>query len=166
MSIDEFLRFVKNKQPPAPSAELVALEDDLGCQLPGDYREFLIACNGGHVGGRLWFTGSTPDGSSADAGVHHVGGFRSESYFSIPHVRAIYGARIPKSLLWIMDDPFGNAICLGLEGDLRGRVFFWDHESEPDPDVWDGRAETAGNIRLLALSFVDFVSGLQPAPDG
>ena len=40
----------------------------------------------------------------------------------------------------------GNAICLGLSGEHRGRVYFWDHENEPDPDEWDGEVETAGNL--------------------
>jgi len=61
-----------------------------------------------------------------------------------------------------MDDPFGNAICLGVSGNHRGKVYFWDHESEPDPDEWDGRVETAGNVQLLADSFAAFVGGLRP----
>lgn len=161
MSIDEFLQAVRNKQPPAPTEQLLALEHSLGVALPDDYRRFLIGCNGGHVGGRLWFRGPTPDGESADAGVHHIGGFRSESYFSLTQTRKTYGPRIPPTLLWIADDPFGNAICLGLREPHRGHVFFWDHEHEPDPEAWDGRLETAGNLQLLALSFTDFVSGLR-----
>jgi hypothetical protein len=45
-------------------------------------------------------------------------------------------------------------------GKHRGRVYFWDHEDEPDPDDWDGEVETADNISLLANSFTDFVAGL------
>jgi hypothetical protein len=67
-------------------------------------------------------------------------------------------------LIWIADDPFGNAICLGISGGHRGKVFFWNHENEPDPDDWDGSVETAGNIDLLANSFSEFISGLQQVP--
>jgi hypothetical protein len=59
-----------------------------------------------------------------------------------------------------MDDPFGNAICLGIRGEHRGRVYFWDHEREPDADEWNGEVQTAGNLQLLADSFTDFVAGL------
>jgi hypothetical protein len=56
--------------------------------------------------------------------------------------------------------PGGNAICLGLTGDYRCRVFFWVHDEQPDPEEWDGEVETAGNVRLLANSFTDFVAGI------
>ena len=94
----------------------------------------------------------------------HIGGFREESYFSLESSRDTYqsdGLRIPKELVWITDDPFGNAICLSILAEHRGRVYFWDHENEPDADKWDGSIETAGNIDLLANSFKDFLSGLQ-----
>ncbi|HQE44693.1 MAG TPA: SMI1/KNR4 family protein [Phycisphaerae bacterium] len=117
-------------------------------------------CNGGHVGGRFWFKGPTPDGCEADAGVHHVGGLREERRFSLVWARDCYEAGMPRGLIWIMDDPFGNAICLGVGGKYHGKVFFWDHEQEPDADEWNGEVETAGNVQLLSDSFSDFVAGL------
>jgi hypothetical protein len=60
-----------------------------------------------------------------------------------------------------MDDPFGNAICIGVSGKHRGKVFFWDHECEPDPESWDGEVSSAGNIELISGSFSDFVAGLR-----
>jgi hypothetical protein len=161
MNIDEFVAVVREKKPPAPPNELAAFEKEIGHPLPEDYRKFLIACNGGFVGGSLWFKGPTPNGDGADAGVHHIGGFREESYFSLRWTRECYVGRIPDALLWIMDDPFGNAICLGVAKPYRGQVFFWDHENEPDEN-WDGSVESAGNLQLLANSFTDFVAGLQP----
>lgn len=165
MTIDEFLQQIEHRQPPAPAVPLAELEAELGCALPADYRDFLVRCNGGFVGGELWFFGPTPEGHSVQAGVHHVGGFREESHFSIPETRAVYGGRIPAPLLWIMDDPFGNAICIAVGGERHGAVFFWDHEDEPDPDTWDGRMESAGNIGLLANSFTEFVAGLSSHVD-
>jgi hypothetical protein len=165
MTIDEFLTAIESKKPPAPHDELEAFEADLGGKLPADYRRFLVACNGGYVGGRFWFKGPTPEGNTAEAGVDHIGGFRDESYFSLKRRRAVYKGRIPKDLLWIMDDPFGNAICLGIAGKHSGKVYFWDHEEEPDEEEWDGRVETAGNVTLLANSFTDFVAGLGEPED-
>ena len=144
---------------------MAVFEADIGQRLPFDYRQFLIHSNGGHVGGRYWFKGPTPEGKAADAGVHHIGGFRPESHFSLVSNRKCYQGRIPSVLIWIMDDPFGNAICLGIKGDQRGRVFFWDHENEPDDEEWDGQVETAGNLQLLANSFTEFVAGLRLPDD-
>ena len=84
---------------------------------------------------------------------------------SLAWARACYAGRIPVDLLWIMGDPFGNAICLGVGGTHRGRIYFWDHEMEPDPDSWDGQVDTAGNVSLIAGSFAEFVAGLRPTSD-
>ncbi|MGN6848800.1 MAG: SMI1/KNR4 family protein [Sphingomicrobium sp.] len=160
--MEEFLTEIENKAPPAPPRDVARLERSLGSELPTDYRDFLGACNGGYVGGALWFEGPTPAGEVADVGVHHIGGFRDEYYFSLDKARDTYKRRIPADLLWIMDDPFGNAICLGIGGEHRDKVYFWDHELEPDQAKWDGRVETAGNLILLTNSFRDFVAGLKP----
>lgn len=165
VTIDEFLQAIKRTAPPAPTHKLAQLEVELGVLLPADYRGFLQTCNGGYVGGSLWYKGPTPAGDPADAGVHHIGGFREESYFSLEWARECYAGRIPDELLWIMDDPFGNAICLGVPGTHRGKIYFWDHEMEPDPDSWDGQVDTARNVSLIADSFTEFVAGLKPTAD-
>src|SRR5258708_5675517 len=129
MTINEFIVQVKKKLPPAPPDELAEFENLIKNRLPDDYRYFLINCNGGYVGGRYWYRGVKPEGQEVEAGVHHIGGFRQESRFSLPWHRQCYDGRIPADLIWISDDPFGNAICLGIEGRHRGRIFFWDHEN-------------------------------------
>ena len=163
MSMDEFLAHVENASPPAPISAVRELERDLAAPLPEDYRQFLLKCNGGFVGGRLWYRGPTPTGEAADAGIHHVGGFRAESYFSLRSAREIYEGRIPRELLWIMDDPFGNAICVCVSGPKRGAVYFWDHELESRLANWDGSLESAPNVQLLANSFTQFLCGIVPA---
>jgi hypothetical protein len=95
MTIDEFLQAIKKTAPPAPADKLLALEDELGGPLPDDYRRFLEKCNGGYVGGAFWYKGPTPTGAAADAGVHHIGGFRAESHFSLTSARSAYAGRIP-----------------------------------------------------------------------
>jgi hypothetical protein len=165
MTFDEFLQAIRKTAPPAPADKLARLEGALGVSLPDDYRRFLQTCNGGYVGGALWYKGPAPTGDPADAGVHHIGGFREESSLSLERKRELYAGSIPDELLWIMDDPFGNAICLGIQGPHRGNIYFWDHEMEPDPDDWDGQVDTAENVSLIAGSFTEFVAGLKPAAD-
>jgi hypothetical protein len=162
MTIDEFVFRVKKKLPPAPADELARFEALIGHALPDDYRSFLVRCNGGSAGGRYWFRGKNPEG--LEVGVQRVGGFRDESHFSLRWARDCYHGRIPATLVWIMDDPFGNAICLGVAGKHRGRVYFWDHGNEPGED-WDGSVETAGNLTLLANSFTEYVAGLRELDD-
>ena len=49
----------------------------------------------------------------------------------------------------IADDPFGNAICLGVRGKIFGIVFFWDHEaSDAEPECIAGSfTELVKNLR-------------------
>jgi hypothetical protein len=70
---------------------------------------------------------------------------------------------MPRELLWIMDDPFGNAIGVCVTGPKRGAVYSWDHDREPRPEEWNGSIETAENVSLLANSFTDFIAGVRPA---
>lgn len=165
MTLDELLASLDHKSPPAPSDALKRFERTIGQQLPGDYREFLVRCNGGYGAGDIHYLAPpTPEGQSPDVCLNHVGGFREEDYFSLESAYENYQQyeiRIPKDLIWIANDPFGNAICLGIAGAHCGKVYFWDHENEPDPDQWDGRVESADNIDLLANSFSDFLAGLQ-----
>ena len=95
----------------------------------------------------------SPGGASAVAGVDHIGGFRTESYFSLTRRLDRYKGRIPRELLWIMDDPCGNAICVGIIGSYRGRVYFWDHEQEEDEP-------SLRNISEIAETFAGFVNAL------
>jgi hypothetical protein len=142
--------------PPSPS-QLEAFEAEIGTTLPDDYRRFLLRSNGGSLGDKYCF-----ENDEAYVRASAVGGFQEP--YSLRAARGCYQGhpvRIPRALVWIMEDPGGNAVCLGLTGKHRGRVYFWVHDEEPDPDEWDGEVETAGNIRLLADSFTEFVAGLR-----
>jgi hypothetical protein len=165
MTIEVLLMAMENQQGPADEADIIAFETEIGAKLPADYRAFLSVSNGGCVGGALWFHGPTPKGEVADVGVHHVGGLRPECHLGLRSARATYQdsrQRIPRELIWIMDDPFGNAICLGIVGTCRGKVYFWDHELESSLDDRRANLESVGNVQLLAETFSDFVADLQP----
>lgn len=166
MTIEEFRAYLAKPGTLLSEAEITAFEKDIGTTLPDDYRSFLQTVNGGWVGGALLISGTTDDGDPIDSDLHHIGGLRSEPHMDLRAARATYQdwlARIPRDLIWIMDDSTGNAICLGIAGDARGKVYFWGHELEPDLDETDGTIEGMGNITLIAHSFASFFSGLQLA---
>ena len=167
ITLDQFIAAVESRGPSLRDDDLRQFESEIGCRLPDDYREFLLRCNGGFVEADLWFLGPNPAGYSVEAGVHHVGGLRSddESY-SLRWARECYqGARprIPLELLWIMDDPCGNAVCLGVKSAARGKIYFWDHELESAE--WDSALDSAPHLTLLAESFTEFIRGLEEDPD-
>src|SRR5262245_12124285 len=134
-----------SKVPPPSQDEIEAFEAEIGTTLPDDYRQFLARTNGGYLD---WYRldRPTPEGRSWTAVVSEVGGLREESDLSLRSARSCYQGselQIPRALLWIMGDPGGNGICIGLTGSYRGRVYFWIHDEQPDPHEWDGEIETA-----------------------
>jgi anti-sigma B factor antagonist len=152
MTADEIQALIENTVPPPTEEQVQAFESEIGTSLPQDYRAFLAHCNGG------W----------ADMKIQHdavyimsINGLRKGHEYSLSYCRRFIGNRIPKSLIWIMNDPGGNLICLGVTGRDRGHVYFWDHEGEPDEDSWDGEVESAGNIELIPGSFAEFLAGLR-----
>jgi hypothetical protein len=79
-----------------------------------------------------------------------------------------YKGRMPDMIIPIGDDGMGNQICLGIGGDERGKVYYWDHENEWDEQQY---MEDYGvpmppemkfqNVYLVAESFEDFIRGLE-----
>src|SRR5262245_37569566 len=167
MTTDEFIALVDDGTPPAPQEDLEAFEGELGARLPGDYRRYLARCNGGCLHGNYSFEGPTPGGRRWPAWIHHVCGLREELHLSLRFNRACGlapDAMFPRVLLWVMDDPGGNGICLGISGVHFGRVYYWIHDELPDPAEWDGTVEAAPNVIPLANSFTEFLAGIVPTP--
>lgn len=68
-----------------------------------------------------------------------------------------YKDRIPEGYIPIAEAPGGNLIIISCRKKSRGRVFFWDHEGEPDVR---GEDEVASNIYLIKNSFTDFIDAV------
>jgi cell wall assembly regulator SMI1 len=114
-------------------SRLRAFEAQIGATLPEDYRAFLIAYNGGAVS-RTHFHISEAEGDSTLASFYGL--HDGPTWARLDAAFADYRGRIPAWLLPIAADEGGNAICLGLTGEDRGRIYFWDHECEgAAPDI-------------------------------
>jgi hypothetical protein len=87
---------------------------------------------------------------------------------SLTGVTQTHHNRIPDSLLPIADDGLGNKFCIGIKGENRGKIFFWDHELERNAiitpsandvqDYWD-------NITFVCDNFEQFIDRLQQYVD-
>jgi hypothetical protein len=152
MTISELIDQIDDKQPSPSEAELTAFESAIGGRLPEDYRQFLQATNGGTVeDDALCFVDPTPGADEASFCVLCIGGLRDELHLSLTANRDTYQiseSRIPRDLIWIMEDSFGNAACIGVKAEARGKIYRWNHEDE--------------SVRPLANSFTEFVGGLRP----
>jgi hypothetical protein len=134
------------------------LERKLGVALPEQYRRFLLRHNGGSpvpAGFRIKNEGAPYADSEVDAFLAvHEGKIASfEDFFDTYKVEE---KRMPDRLVPIAYDPFGNVVCISVEGPDRGAVYFWDHEHEPD-----GPESDDSNVHPVADSFDEFLSSLR-----
>ena len=141
---------------PVGESEVAAFEAELGASLPASYREFLIEYGGGRPDPDAFDYKDGSEGSSV-ALFYYMDG-DTKNYDSLRNIRRTFAKAIPDSLLVIGHDPGGNQICVGISGDVRGNVIFWDHEFG---DVDDLRtAIDEGGLRLIADDFREFLDGL------
>jgi hypothetical protein len=135
-------------------------EESAGFVLPDDYRAFLQQHNGGEPSPANWHCGPTVN--DPVYGWTEISVFvrdflsitRKPDYASIERTRDVYRDRIPPELLVIGDDGAGNAICLRVDGQDEGSIWFWFHENESDSAPW------WNNLQLLAPTFTEFFEGL------
>ena len=138
----------KNNGVPVDQSIINSLNFFWGGKLPSDYFNFLSVVNGG-----------IPDSS------HSI--FQTES-FAGSHLRTLFGItpdrymnifkhyNIPKNMIAIGDDDYGNLILLAVTMQDRGKVYFWDHELACEDDEEPGYE----NLTLIADSFDKFLSML------
>jgi hypothetical protein len=139
--------------------KLREVEQLIGSPLPADYRAFLLTHNGGKpslTGFRMEREGRGYSESSVAwlYGIQDGGEFFNS--FEL-HYRGLRG-RMPAHIIPIGSDPGGNQICISVAGPDLGRVYFWDHEKEADPD--EDEEPGYDNLYFVANSFSDFLNGL------
>ena len=144
---------IQNTEPPLSAQRVKQVEKKYGIKLPLQYRNFLLAHNGGQpIPNEFHF--KKKQGQYTDSivdwflAIYEGENDNFEEYYD---TYKIDENRIPENLVPIAHDPGGNLICISVSGDDEGAVFFWDHEHEEDGD----------NIHLIADSFDEFLSGLK-----
>ena len=115
-------------------------ETSNGLLLPKQYRDFLLKYNVTKPepnGFCIAHVNEINNSTESDNVLAYFLGFACEERESrrLQWAVDIYRGRIPDEYLPIGFDYFGNVVCLGLVGDKRGKVYFWDHEYEGDTDL-------------------------------
>lgn len=141
-------------------------EAAIGEELPSDYRGFI-----NYAGAPLSMKNIVcfhPKQASPwddESGVQEVSVFYGfgQGLDALERAYAVFGGGMPLSMIPIANAPFGNQICLGISGDERGRVYFWDKDDERE--ITGDRVNDFGNLYLIANSFSEFVESLFVAED-
>lgn len=137
---------------------LKSLEDYWEFGLPKDYRFFLLKHNGGIPKKKRFNFYDQSDGSC----VSNFFGVQ-KSFDNLLKKAKYMDERVPGDTLPIGRDVYGNLICIVVKGKARGKIYFWDHEMEADPD--QGEVPDYSNLTLIADSFSEFMENLQDEID-
>ena len=129
---------------PAPEESIRAVESSASVEPPEDYRAFLGEGDGARFREYNEVEGTWHGGLCV---MFAVAGLDSSDRL-LEDVAAVYRHRVPGEFLAIGDDSAGNLVCLGVSGEHRGEIFFWDHEMEAE----EGEPPTMDNMERLAGS--------------
>lgn len=145
---------VESRGPPVATLLVQEVEALLGCALPSDYREFLVECNGGHMGYQIEV--SFPNGFreyleygslySVDHGEWETNPFelrRAREDNQVP----------PQGVLPIARDGGGSVLYIDLRAGYRVVAFV---EGLPG---WTGRSQESSLVEV-ATSFDEYLSKL------
>ena len=96
--------------------------------------------------------------------IRYFYGISNEDYFDIIANYETYVDRMPRKCVPIADPDFGNQICMSLEKENYGKIYFWDHE------IMDTDDDEACTLRFedmifLADSFEELLEMILVPPD-
>ena len=170
-----------SKCEPLEMKVIESIETKIGKKLPDDYKIFLLEYGNSIFSENIFFKPkkfsseyihdellSLPNYSFHGSGLSCFYGISSDSFEnSLGEILERYQDRMPNKFLPIADDGLGNQICISLNDEAYGYIYWWDHENEWDEDDYkddtgENMPEDAKfqNVYLVATSFHDFLSKL------
>lgn len=138
--------------------KLNAFEQEHQVRFPAEYRAFLLHHNGGTPEPQT-FCGKG-EKEPSEVCQYFLGIGMKQKTGDLAWALEIYcdeeERRMPRRMLPIAMDAFGNMICLATAGKDAGKVYFWNHEEEdPEPSQKD---PVENNLSVLADSLEQFLN--------
>ncbi|MBX3668459.1 MAG: SMI1/KNR4 family protein [Rhodocyclaceae bacterium] len=150
---------IEDPESPVDHAAISAAESAIGLHFPLNYREFLLARNGGRPRpGSFkiqWQPGQTAgeDWRSSCMGWFYSIGSSVDSCDLVEQNAVSFRGRLPQGTFAFGHDAGSNQLLLAAEGPFAGKVLFWckDHEVEA------GDRPGYDNVGIVAESLQDFL---------
>jgi len=134
------------QEPPATPELIERLERRIGTRLPAGYHGYLLRQDGGRL-------------ASNSGAVNTVYGLGDvPDWASMWDALDVYAGRVPRWLLPVAEDEYGNLFAVSLREQDNGSVWFWDHEEEAD----EGEPPREDNLTYRADDWPSFLAGLEP----
>lgn len=127
--------------------DIKQFEQEYEVTLPKKYVDFLLEYNGGFPQ-KSNFKLPDYEGESLVNKFYGIGDMKS----NLGKVFVVLEGEIPEDFISIGNDPGGNEILLGVNGEYQGKVYFWIHDIEPEDEM--------DNMFILAGNFTEFFNNL------
>jgi hypothetical protein len=127
--------------------------------VPNDYEKFLFEKNGGFPKPNVFITIDQKESSACEVLFGLDDGITKYKHLTLNDkwVDLTKLQSMPKEIYPIGQDGSGNQICLCLEGENYGKVYFYDHEWWNEDDEGNVSWE---NLYLIANNFTEFIEKL------
>lgn len=148
------IKIISNEGKHLSEEDILKAEQEMQTMIPKEYRKFLKKHKDGHPSPYNFIRpldknniGKVQDSISRFYGL--------EGTYNIVWVYKEYKDRMPSEMFPIAEVG-GCRICLGREGNNKGKVYFWDSEEE-NPEITQPYYD---NLYFIANSFEEFLKSL------
>ena len=125
-------------------------------RFPQEFVEYLRAYNNGELAPNV------VSSSDDECYVRYFYGIGDEDYSDIRSTYECYAGRLPAGCVAIADADFGNVICMSLNEDSYGKIYFWDHETMDTDEGESGLS--VEDMECLADSFSGLLDVIVASP--
>ncbi|MBC8059077.1 MAG: SMI1/KNR4 family protein [Clostridiaceae bacterium] len=132
------------------------LEIKCGFSFSEEYVEFLDKYNGGKPESNITELPNTEIRSFLITSFY---GICKEAVNDIFQTLQIYEGRIPQKCIPIAQAEGGNLLCMNLDSDKFGYIYYWDHDEELNFEIGEIKIE---NLYFVATSFREFFEKIKP----
>jgi hypothetical protein len=146
------IKTIENGENSINESDINNFEKRFNLKLPKDYREFLLKNNGGKPTFRKFITVCKKIKSSIML-FFPIAEIETEN-LERNYLLFNQGNKTPKNLVPIGHDPIKNQICISVEGEDFGYVYFWDMDEEVN------LVPSYKNMVPIAKSFTEFIDCL------
>lgn len=145
------LERIEKSGPEITIEEIRKIEELFGFKLPIDYINFMLKYNGGRPIPDAFWLGDDPEDIS---GIHTFYSLNIETKSgNLLEAIKVLNGRMPKGIFPIAFTDTGDCVCLDLNKENYGKVYWWDHERETMPPSYE-------NTCLVCNSFGDLLDRL------
>lgn len=139
--------------------KLNEIEEKYNGRLPKEYIQFLEKYSGGEPEDNII---ELPNTEIRSISVRLFFGICDERISDIFYNIDIYKGRIPINTIPIADVDGGNLLCMNLNSDGYGHIYYWDHDEELQYEIGEIGIK---DLYYVASSFNELLNNIKPYND-